>query len=168
MKRILWLVFVAVFIALILRTFVFEGIYIASDSMLPTLQLNDHFFVDKLTYNFRQPQRGEIIVFKSPVTDEKELVKRIIAVGGDIVTIQNKDVFVNSQKLEEPYTQHTRPDEILKGDKITDLKIPENCFFVLGDNRDESNDSRDWFDSKTGEHIYFIHKDFVKGKIIKF
>ena len=65
MKRLLWLVFIAVFIALALRTFVFEGIYIASDSMLPTLQINDHFFVDKITYNFRQPQKGEIIVFKS-------------------------------------------------------------------------------------------------------
>jgi len=167
-KRLLWLVFIAVFIALALRTFVFEGIYIASDSMLPTLQINDHFFVDKITYNFRQPQKGEIIVFRSPITSEKDLVKRIIAGGSETVTIENKNVFINGNKLDEPYTRHTRPDEILKGDKITDLKIPEKCFFVLGDNRDESNDSRDWLDPKTGEHIYFIHKDFIKGKIIKF
>jgi len=168
MKRLLWLVLIAAFIAMVLRTFIFEGIYIASDSMLPTLQINDHFFVDKITYNFRQPKKGEIIVFKSPIMDEKDLVKRIIATGGEKVTIENKNIFVNEQKLLEPYTQHTRPDEILKGDKITDLKIPENCFFVLGDNRDESNDSRDWIDPKTGEHIYFIHKNLIKGKIIKF
>lgn len=168
MKRILWLVFIAGLIAIVIRTFLFEGIYIASNSMLPTLQLNDHFFVDKITYNFKQPQKGEIIVFKSPVSNEKDLVKRIIAVSGDTVTIQNKDVFISGQKLEEPYIQHSRPDDILKGDKIVDLKVPKNCFFVLGDNRDESNDSRDWLDPKTNEHIYFIHKDFIKGKIIKF
>lgn len=168
MKRLLWLACIAVLITVVVRTFLFEGIYIASDSMLPTLQINDHFFVDKITYNFRPPEKGEIIVFKSPVCDEKDLVKRIIATAGDTVTVQNKDVFVNGQKLEEPYAQHTRPDDILKGDKITDLKIPENCFFVLGDNRDESNDSRDWLDPKTGGHIYFVHKYFIKGKIIRF
>ncbi|MDD5686951.1 MAG: signal peptidase I [Elusimicrobia bacterium] len=168
MKRILRLVFIAAVIAIIIRTFLFEGIYIASDSMFPTLQLNDHFFVDKVTYYFRQPYRNEIIVFKSPVSEEKDLVKRVIAVGGDIVSIENKDVYVNEQKLTEPYTQHTRPDEVLKGDKISELKIPKDCFFVLGDNRDVSNDSRDWLDAKTNQNIYFVHKDNIKGKIIRF
>ncbi|MFH1540727.1 MAG: signal peptidase I [Elusimicrobiota bacterium] len=168
MKRILWLIFIAVFVALTLRTFVFEGIYIASDSMLPTLQKNDHFFVDKITYNFRLPRRNEIIVFKSSVADKKDFIKRVIAVDGDTISIENKDVFVNEQRLTETYVQYTRPDDVLKGDKITKLKIPQNCFFVLGDNRDESNDSRDWIDSKTGENVYFVHKNFIKGKIIKF
>ena len=171
MKRLLWLIFIGGVIALFVRTFIFEGIYIASDSMLPTLQINDHFFIDKITYNFKEPKVNEIIVFKSPVpigNENKDLVKRIIAVGGDIVSIDNKDVYVNSRKLIEPYVRHSRPDEILKGDKINELKVPEDCFFVLGDNRDESNDCRDWIDVKTGQHIYFIHKDLIKGKIIKF
>lgn len=168
MKRILWLVFIAGLITAVVRTFLFEGIYIASNSMFPTLRINDHFFVDKITYNFRQPLKGEIIVFKSPVSDKKDLIKRIIAVGGDTVTVENKDVFVNGQKLIELYVHYTRPDEALKGDKIAELKVPKNCFFVLGDNRDESNDSRDWIDPKNGERIYFIRRDFIKGKIIKF
>lgn len=168
MKRLFFLFCIAAFITVIIRTFLFEGIYIASDSMLPTLQINDHFFVDKFTYQFRQPVAGEIIVFKSPVTDEKDLVKRIIAVGGDTVSVKNKDIYVNGRQLEEPYKQHTRPDEKLKGDNIEDLKIPRDCFFVLGDNRDESNDARDWIDPKTDGHIYFIHKLEIKGKIIRF
>ncbi|OGS47390.1 MAG: signal peptidase I [Elusimicrobia bacterium RIFOXYD2_FULL_34_15] len=166
--RIFKLVLLAAIITIFVRTFVFEGIYIASDSMLPTLQVDDHFFVDKITYKFRSPKKGEIVVLKSPVTEEKDLVKRIIAVGGDVVTIDNKDVYVNDKKLIESYVRHSRPDEILKGDKIADLKVPENDFFVLGDNRDESNDSRDWIDKKTERHIYFVHRNYIKGKIIRF
>lgn len=136
--------------------------------MLPTLQINDHFFIDKITYQFRQPVAGEIVVFKSPVNDDKDLVKRIIAAGGDTVSVKNKEVYVNGRKLDEPYKQHTRPNEILKGDNITDLKIPKDCFFVLGDNRDESNDSRDWINTETKEHIYFVHRLEIKGKVIRF
>ena len=166
--RILKLFLIASVITIFVRTFIFEGIYIASDSMLPTLKVDDHFFVDKITYRFREPKKGEIIVFKSPINEEKDLVKRIIAAGGDTVKIDNKDVYLNGQKLKEPYIIHTRPDEILKGDKISELKIPENNFFVLGDNRDESNDSRDWIDKNTEQHIYFVPKDYIKGKIIRF
>jgi len=165
-KRLVFLFFIAAVAAVFIRTFVVEGIYIASASMEPTLPVNTKYFLEKLTLEFRTPKRGDIVVFPSPVDFGKDLVKRVIAVGGDRIEIKKKQVLLNGVALYEPYVKHTRSDEMLQGDDIETLDVPEKTLFVMGDNRDESGDSRDWIDKATREHVYFVPVKNVRGKIL--
>lgn len=166
MRRWLFLITLGVIGAVIVRSLVFEAIVIASPSMEPTLPVGHHAFVNKMVYKVRSPRRGEIVVFPSPV-EKKDLVKRVIAVEGDEVKLENKVVFLNGQELKEPYVQHTRPDELLKGDNLDVGKVPAGHVFVLGDNRDQSGDSRDWIDAQTQQHIFFIPVKQLKGKMLE-
>ncbi len=165
MRRILCLVFLSVIGALVLRAYAVEGIYIASASMEPTLPVGTHIFVNKLLYRFRAPQRGEVVVFPSPV-EKKELVKRVIGVAGDDIKIEEKQVILNGKPLNEPYVKHTRANERLVGDNLEVGKVPPGHVFVLGDNRDESGDSRDWLDAQGG-HTFFIPLSSLKGKLVE-
>lgn len=162
--RLLSLVVIGGVAALLLRVFVFESIYIATGSMEPTLLVNTHVFLDKLTYRVRSPRRGDIISFRSPVQNE-DMVKRVIAVPGDTVELQRKTVYVNGTFVEEPYVKHTRKDEKLIGDTLGPLKVPPNSVFVLGDNRDESSDSSVWKDAGTGEPVHFVPYDRIQGLV---
>ncbi|MBN1621660.1 MAG: signal peptidase I [Endomicrobiales bacterium] len=167
-KRLLKLVTISVFIAILLRLFVIEGIYPASESMEPTLYKNNYYFLEKVSKHFTKVKRGDIVVFPSPVKENRDLIKRIIAVSGDEILIKNKAVFLNGRRLNEGYVKHTRANELLKGDNLGPLLVPKGKVFVMGDNRDESGDSRDWKDLSTGEPIYFISTRNIKGKIILF
>jgi len=162
-KRWAFLFSIAALATLLLRAFVFEGIYIATASMEPTFPIGAHLFLDKLTLLFREPSRGEIIVFRSPVPPYLDMVKRVIAVPGDIVELKEKKVILNGNPQDEPYAQHTRQEERLKGDDIGPLTVPAGSFFVLGDNRDESDDSSVWRDQGTGEAVYFVPQSQVRG-----
>lgn len=123
-----------------------ETIVIASASMEPALKVGTYALLDKVTFLFRAPRRGEIVVFKSPAGPE-ELTKRIIALPGDTIALRAKKVVLNQTEQNEPYARFTRPEERLIGDNLPEWKVPRNCYFVLGDNRDESNDSSVWKDS---------------------
>ncbi|MGQ0644905.1 MAG: signal peptidase I [Elusimicrobiota bacterium] len=151
--------------ALLIRGFLLEGIVVASGSMEPTLYVGRHIFVNKMAYRFSPPRRGDIVVFASPV-ENKDLVKRVIAVAGDHVRVERKRVVLNGRLLEEPYVKHTRSGEMLQGDNLDVGVIPPGQVFVLGDNRDQSGDSRDWKDARTGEHIFFIPVERIKGKLM--
>lgn len=166
MMRLLWLTFLGAVGAILLRAFVIEGVYIASASMEPALPVGRHLFVNKLAYRTGQPQRGDIVVFPSPVDDEKDLVKRVIAVAGDDVLIKEKKVYLNGQPLEEPYAVHDRRGEMLVGDNLEVGIVPRGRVFVMGDNRDHSGDSRDWKDPKTGDPVFFVSVSNLKGKLI--
>ncbi|MBI4248836.1 MAG: signal peptidase I [Elusimicrobia bacterium] len=161
--RWLRIVFVAVLCAWLVRAFVAESIYNASASMEKTLPEGAHAVLDKITLRLRSPRRGDIVVFPSPLGEAKDMIKRVIAVEGDTVEIRKKTVFINGLALEEPYARHTRAGEQLAGDDLGPLLVPMDGLFVLGDNRDESNDSSVWMDPKTGERIYFIQIRSVKG-----
>lgn len=165
MKRLLLLAAVAVPFALMFRAWVAEAIFIASPSMEPTLRVGRHLVLDKLTYRFRDPRRGDVVVFASPVEPGKDLVKRVIAVGGDRVALLRKGVYLNDFLLEEPYVQHTRAEELLKGDTLAPVSVPPLHLFVMGDNRDESGDSRDW-KGPDGERVLFVPLTTVKGRVI--
>jgi signal peptidase I len=167
MKRTLVIVLLAVIGALFLRAYVFEGIYVASGSMEPTLPVNMHLFTEKVTLHFSPPHKGEIVVLRSPVEQKKDVIKRVIATSGDTIEIRNKIVFVNGRQLEEPYVKHSRKNEELEDDTLPVIKVPYGSIFVLGDNRDESNDSRDWKDS-AGNHVYFVPAHNVKSRPIFF
>jgi signal peptidase I len=168
LKRLLFLFAIAGVGALFVRTFVAEGVYVASASMAPTLPQGEHLFLEKVTYRLRPPRRGEVVVFPSPLQDGKDLIKRVIALPGETVEIRNKTVSVNGAVLSEKYAVFTRPDEILQGDNLGPLLVPAGAVFVLGDNRDESGDSRDWLDPVTGQHMYYVPIKSIKGKIITF
>ena len=164
-KRTLTIALLTLIAALAVRKYAYEPMYIASGSMAPTLYIGQHLILDKIVFKLREPSRGEIVVFLSPVGEDHESVKRVIAIEGDTVEIKNKEVIVNGEKLFEPYVQRTRPNELLDGDNLGPLTVPPGHLFVLGDNRDNSNDSATWKDPDTGGKIYFLPLSSVTGKI---
>jgi signal peptidase I len=127
-----------------IRTFVAEARYIPSGSMLPTLEINDRLVVEKVSYYFNSPERGDIVVFWPPesltLPGERRdaFIKRIIGLPGDIVEIYDGQVFVNDQPLEEGYIQE--PPNYQWGPE----QVPEGQYLVLGDNRNSSYDSHSW------------------------
>lgn len=165
MARFLFLVALAFIGAFLLRAFAFERIVVASGSMEPTLPVGTKVMVNKLVYKIRSPQRGDIVTFPSPVAN-KDLVKRIIAVAGDQVRIVRKEIILNGQPLVEPYVQHTRPNELLKGDDVDLGAVPPGFVVLMGDNRDESGDSRDWVGRVTGVPVPFVPVKSIEGKLM--
>jgi len=163
-RRAIFLISIGLILGLIFRTYFYECIVVPTASMEPTIKKGEVLWVNKFVYFFKEPERGDVIVFKSPV-ERKVLVKRIIALPGERIKIVNKKVYINGKKLEEPYVEYLRENEILVGDNIDEMVVPENSYFVMGDNRDYSKDSRDWIDEK-GKHIRFVYKKEIKGKVI--
>ena len=134
---------IAVAIAFGIRTFVAEARYIPSGSMLPTLKIDDRLMVEKLTYHFRSPERGDVVVF-NPTDRLKQqnfhdaFIKRVIGTPGDKIEVKEGKVFVNDQPLNESY--------ILEPPNRTwpVITVPPDQYFVMGDNRNSSYDSRFW------------------------
>jgi signal peptidase I len=136
-----YLVILAVAFVLIfglVRPFVLEPFWIPSESMLPTLQVGDRVFVNKFIYRFTEPQRGDIVVFKSLEGEDEDLIKRIIAVPGDRIRVVNGVPRVNGERQEETYVKPQFPDGSVYGP----TRVPKGEVFVMGDNRGNSLDSR--------------------------
>lgn len=130
-------------LALGIRTFVAEARYIPSGSMLPTLEINDRLIIDKLGYRFKDPQRGDIVVFSPTPALQKEnfkdaFIKRVIGLPGDKVQVKLGVVYVNDQPLQEQYIQE-QPNY-----DYGPVVVPQNQYLVLGDNRNNSYDSHYW------------------------
>ncbi len=155
MRRWLFLLTLGAAGAFLFRMYAFEGIYIATPSMEPTLPVNLHVMANKLLTRVHSPQRGDIIVFESPVDASKGLVKRVIAVAGETIEMRKKQVIIDGHALSEPYVQYLKPDDMFIGDTFAPMQVPEGCVFVLGDNRDVSGDSRDWKNA-AGEPTPFL------------
>lgn len=145
----------AIVFAFIITQFI-KPTLVRGDSMYSTLEEGDYLIINRMSYKFKDPQRGDIIVFKSDLQQDdgssKDLVKRVIGVSGDTVKIENSKVYVNGEELVEPYIN----DEVTEGD--IDTVVPENSVFVLGDNREISLDSR--YDS-----VGFIDDSDILGKV---
>ena len=163
--RVPLIIFMTLACGLLGRRYAVEPVYIASASMEPTMDIGRHLFLDRITYRFRKPGKQEIICFESPVGETHDSVKRVIAVEGDTVELREKKVYLNGEPQLEIYTQYTRAGEKLEGDNLGPLRVPGDSLFVLGDNRDNSNDSATWKDPATGERLYFIKLEKVKGKV---
>jgi signal peptidase I len=146
-----------------IRTYFVQAFRIPSGGMSPTLSVGDFMLVNRLVYRLvRQPDRGDIVVFRYPADTSKDFVQRIMAVGGDTVEIRNNVVFVNGKPYENDPGVHTSP-EIMPApqaprDNFPAVRVPAGSFFVLGDNREHSLDSRFWGFVKR-EHI--VGKPFV-------
>jgi signal peptidase I len=164
-RRLLLIALITLAAGLAARRWVITPIYVASDSMAPTMTVGHHLLLDRVTYRFRSPRRGEVISFTPPEGGDYGMVKRVIAVGGDTVELREKKVYLNGEHLYEMYAYYARPDELLKGDNLGPLSVPAGHFFVLGDNRDRSYDSASWKDPRTGEPLYFIPLSAVAGKV---
>lgn len=136
---------IALTLALAIRMFVAEPRFIPSDSMVPTLEVGDRLVVEKVSLHFRQPQRGEVVIFEPPrqlqvlgYGDGQVFIKRVIGQPGQNVTVQDGDVFVDGKALVEPYI--AEPPAYDWGP----YTVPENALLVMGDNRNNSNDSHVW------------------------
>ena len=129
-------------------TMVIKPTVVKESSMESTLFENNYLFVNKLAYKFKEhPSRGDIIVFKSEIDNpengtKKLLIKRVIGVEGDVITIQDGEVYRNGELLDEPYVNVPGETYANQGLDITDLTVPEDQVFCMGDNREVSLDSR--------------------------
>lgn len=164
-------------IVFFVMTYVVQAFEIPTGSMEDTLLIGDHLLVNKFAYSpatnsferkylpYKQIKRGDIVTFKYPEDPTKDFVKRVIALGGEKIQIVNKRVFINGEPLDEPYKFHKDdriyfksqylPEEFIMRDNFGPVEVPQDCFFVMGDNRDNSSDSRVWG---------FLHRDYIKGK----
>lgn len=143
-----------IILALTIRTYITQAFNIPSGAMKNTILIGDHILVNKFYYRFNHPMHGDIIVFKYPNDPSKDFIKRVVAVGGDTVEIRNKKVYVNGSVQDTDFTIYSDsrtysdpnvdPKNYIRRDNLQPTKIPAEKLFVMGDNRDESNDSRFW------------------------
>jgi signal peptidase I len=149
---------VSIVLAVGIRHFIAEARFIPTESMLPTLQVDDRLIIEKVTFRFRTPERGEIIVFHPPEGLRRQqpdfndaLIKRVIGLPGDTLQITGGQVYVDGEAIVEAYI--SEPPNAEWGP----AEIPEQSYFVLGDNRNRSNDSRFWG---------YVHDDDIIGRAV--
>lgn len=124
-------------VAILVQAFLFKPFTVHQISMLPTLEEGDRILLNRLTYSFRDPRAGDVVVFRPPVVGGEEMVKRVVAVAGDTVAIRHGDLYVNGARVDEPYLL----EQEFSGE-FPELAIPPGKVFTLGDNRNNSGDSR--------------------------
>ncbi|MCP4690151.1 MAG: signal peptidase I [Desulfobacterales bacterium] len=150
-------ILVAVVLALFIRAFVVQAFKIPSGSMKETLQIGDHILVNKFIYGIRlpftnqsiipvsRPERGDIVVFRFPMDPAKDFIKRVVGVAGDKIHIRDKKVYINGEEQNHEYAVFKDPHVLpTPRDNLGPRTVPENAVFVMGDNRDNSNDGRFW------------------------
>lgn len=145
---------IAIIIALIIRTFLFNSTRVVGDSMMPTLKEDDRLITNKIEYMITEPERGEIVILQAPDDENKDYVKRIIGVGGDMVEIVDGSVYLNGQLLEEDYISS---DAYTHAYDEYKWEIPEGYYFVLGDNRE-------FRASKDSRSLGLIPEDLIRGR----
>jgi signal peptidase I len=167
---------VAVILALFVRTFLVQAFKIPTGSMENNLLVGDHLLVNKFVFAptltsledmllpIDRIERGDIIVFKYPEEPERDFIKRVIGLPGETIELRNKRVYVNGQRLDEPYVHYLIPpdDSGLMHDSDVRVQygpvtVPERMYFMMGDNRDNSQDSRYWG---------FMPREYIKGKAL--
>ena len=151
---------IAVVLALFIRTFVVQAFKIPSGSMLPTLLIGDHLLVNKFIYgvripfsgkmliSYKKPARGDVVVFRYPKDKSIDYIKRVIGIPGDTIEIRTKKIFINGKAVEDSHAHISSPvvinAESSPRDNLGPILVPEGRIFVMGDNRDNSYDSRFW------------------------
>ena len=123
--------------------------------MLDTLQIGDFILVNKLAYKFSKPQHDDIVVFEFPLNPKVDYIKRVIGVPGDVIEIKDKVVYRNGEKLEPTYTRFVEGYHLGISDNVDKFTVPEGYYFMMGDNRDNSLDSRFWG---------YVKEDAIIGK----
>lgn len=148
---------VAVVIAMIIKGLLLQTYTIPSGSMIKTLDIGDFILLNRLEYVFHKPQRGDVVVFEYPLDPGKDFIKRVIGTPGDRIKLVNKVIYVNGKAQKEPYKKINNdtplPADVTHKDNFPEFTVPPGKYFMMGDNRDNSYDSRFW--------------GFVDGKKIK-
>jgi signal peptidase I len=142
-REVIETIVLTILMFLVIR-FAVQNFNIEGHSMEPNLHDQELILVDKWTYLFRPPARGDVIVFIAPPQPSQDYIKRVIAVPGDVITIQNTKVTVDGVTLNETYVDPKNQGTTFEDKPITNMVVPPNDFFVLGDNRANSSDSRVW------------------------
>ena len=142
-REIIETIVLTVLMFLIIR-FAVQNFNIDGISMEPSLHNGELILVDKWTYLFHPPERGDVIVFVAPPDPTQDFIKRVIGLPGDVITIENTTVIVDGVTLKEAYVAPSRQGNPYAQKPINNLVVPANDYFVLGDDRIESDDSRDW------------------------
>ena len=153
-------IIIAILIAFFIRTFIVQAFKIPSGSMKPTLLIGDHILVNKFIYGVKipfirknlisisEPKRGDVIVFIYPEDRSKDFIKRVIGVGGDTIEIRNKKIFLNGLPFQDTHGVYVDdfiiPGTIQPRDNFGPMTVPKVAVFTMGDNRDQSYDSRFW------------------------
>ena len=150
----------ALFVAVAINKFVIINAHIPSTSMVPTLKVDDRLIGLRLAYLFSEPERGDVVIFEhsfSEGTEKETLVKRIIGIPGDEILIDSGGVYVNGERLSEDYL--AAPMNVLSASEFT---VPENSYFVMGDNRNVSYDSRMW------QNTYVTRDEIIARALFKY
>ena len=142
---------VAVAISVLIVVFLYQPVRVEGISMLPRLDDQDRLFVNKFVYHFTAIERGDVVVFHYPRDPEKSYIKRVIAVPGDRLRIDHGTVWLNGQQQPEPYV----PEEYRDAKSTPEIVIPEGSYFMLGDHRSISSDSREFG---------LVQRSFIYGK----
>ena len=170
-------IIVAVLLALFIRVEVVEAFRIPSGSMQPTLLIGDHLLVSKSAYGVKlpftdrvlapvgEPRRGDVVVFRFPGASDP-LIKRVIGLPGETIALRDKMVYINGKKLDDPWGRHadlrTLPPGVSSRDYFGPVTVPRNQYFVMGDNRDQSYDSRLWNGGRGG----FVPRRDILGRAV--
>ena len=141
----------------IIRTFFIGNFRIPTTSMVPTLQVGDRLISNNFIYRIRPPRRGEVIIFKFPDNPKRDFVKRLIALPGERVRIKEGKIYINGREVKDPRIscRYYYSEGEFGGEK--EVEVPENCYYVLGDNSFNSKDSRYWG---------FVPKKYLIGKAL--
>ncbi|WP_227766682.1 signal peptidase I [Zhaonella formicivorans] len=143
---------IAVILAFVIRIFLFQPFYIPSGSMEPTLMIGDRIIVNKITYRFSEPKRGDVIVFKYPLEPKRDYIKRVVGLPGETLEIKDGTLYINDRPTPEEYL----PPNVPLAD-YGPITIPKNAYFMMGDNRSNSQDSRFWGT---------LQRDYIIGKAV--
>ena len=136
---------VALSVFVVIYLFIVQPHEVKGSSMEPTFQNNEYIITDKISYRFGKPNRGDVVIFKAPVNPDVDYIKRIIGLPGETVMVQSGRIYIDGKMLNEPYLEDLTP--IFPGGFIKEgvvVSIPENHYFVMGDNRPHSSDSREF------------------------
>lgn len=141
----------ALVLALAIRSYIFEPMMVPTGSMIHTIEIGDRILVNKFIYRFEPLKRGDIVVFKYPDDPSQTFVKRLIGIGGDVIEIKNGVLYRNNVAVQEPYLK-----EPMVGN-FGPYRVPEGYYFMMGDNRNNSKDSRFWVNK-------FVPRKLIVGK----
>lgn len=144
------IVAIAIALALLIKTFVVGNYWIPSESMLPTIEVNDKVVVTNFSYWLDGPERGDVVVFHYPLDTKKDYIKRCIGTPGEVIEFKDSKLYVDGVLVDEPYL----PEGLKFGD-FGPVVVPEGSYFMCGDNRNHSSDSRSWG---------FVEKKHIIGK----
>lgn len=150
------IIITAAIIAFVLNKFIIANSRVPSGSMENTIMTGDRVIGSRLSYKFQDPERGDIVIFRWPDDESIYFVKRIIGLRGDIVDIKNGKVYINNSEtpLDEPYIR-----EEMDLEPPLHFEVPEDCYFMMGDNRNDSLDARGWKNT-------YVHEDKIIAKVL--